>query len=82
MRKACVVIAAILAMAILSAPCAYAQDMPAAPAAAAAEKKVYNCEACKVSMDTPGKCPVCGMELVEVVIAEDPAAPAQETPKK
>lgn len=79
MRKSLVIIAAVFAMAVMYGPCVYAQDAQTAPAAAAAGKKVYNCEACKVSMDTPGKCPVCGIELVEVVVAEEPA---QETIKK
>ncbi|HRZ87283.1 MAG TPA: hypothetical protein P5287_05655 [bacterium] len=35
--------------------------------------KTYVCDACKVTMDTPGSCPVCGVALVETVVAEDPA---------
>lgn len=52
-----------------------AADKTAAEPAAA---KVYVCDACKVTMDAPGKCPVCGMDLVVREITE--MAPEAENP--
>lgn len=81
MRRACIVIAVFLAMVVTGVPSMYAQEAETGPAAAVSARKVYNCEACKVSMDTPGKCPVCGVELVEVVVTEEPAAAGRDAQK-
>jgi len=81
MKRGCFVLAVFLAMVVTGVPGIYAQDVQTAPAAAASARKVYNCEACKVSMDTPGKCPVCGVELAEVVMTEEPAAAVQGAEK-
>jgi hypothetical protein len=82
MKRVCIAVALVLVLAAQSVAYLYAEGSASGTnAPAAAGKKVYNCEACKVSMDMPGKCPVCGIELAEVVMTDEPAAPA-ETKKK
>ena len=70
---------AIIAVVVMVMACGYTFAQEAKEGAVEAKApatKVYVCNADKVSMDAPGKCPIRGMELVE---KEAPAAPAEET---